>query len=287
MAETLGPLPPAAALINGTPAGSIDIQDRGLAYGDGLFETIAIRCGGPCLWLEHMTRLSAGAERLGIPMPAEGLWRDEVRRLTGVARTATVKLILTRGTGARGYRPPLRPKPSRILLLYPTADPSPRWSRPEVAVRLCATRLGANPALAGVKHLNRLEQVMAQAEWTDPDIAEGLMCDVHGNLIGGTMTNLFLFREGTLLTPRLHQAGVSGTVRQRVLCQAPALGIPVRETRLRPADLLRADGAFLTNALIGCRPISRFNGHPLDGSALPPALLERVQQDAFEPDPDR
>jgi 4-amino-4-deoxychorismate lyase len=287
VAGTLGSLPPAAAFVNGKPAGSIDLQDRGLAYGDGLFETIAMRCGGPCLWPEHMARLSAGAERLGIPMPGEALWRDEIRQLTRAGPTATVKLILTRGIGARGYRPPLRPQPSRILLLYPTEDPAPRWSRREVAVRLCTTRLGANPALAGIKHLNRLEQVMAQSEWTDPDIAEGLMCDVHGNLIGGTMTNLFLYREGTLLTPRLHQAGVSGTVRRRVLYQARALGIPVRETRLRPADLLRADGAFLTNALIGCRPISRFDGHPLDESAVPPALLERVQHDAFEPDPDR
>jgi len=287
VAETLRPLSPAAALINGKPAGSIDIQDRGLAYGDGLFETIAIRGGLPCLWPEHMARLSAGAERLGIPMPGQALWRNEIRQLTSAGQTATVKLILTRGIGARGYRPPVRPQPSRILLFYPTEDPAPRWSRREVAVRLCTTRLGANPALAGFKHLNRLEQVMAQSEWTDPDIAEGLMCDLHGNLIGGTMTNLFLFRKGTLLTPRLHQAGVSGTVRQRVLYQARALGVPVRETRLRPHDLLHADGAFLTNALIGCRPISRFDGHPLDGSAVPPALLERVQHDAFEPDLDR
>jgi 4-amino-4-deoxychorismate lyase len=275
-----------SALVNGRPDRRVDIADRGLQYGDGLFETIAVRAGRPCLWRAHLERLATGAARLGIPMPPETLLREETRRLLAGEDAATVKLILTRGPGPRGYRPPARPQPSRILLRYPTNPHANVWPHPGVAVRLCRTRLGSNPDLAGLKHLNRLEQVMARAEWSDPGIAEGLMCDADGALTCGTMTNLFLVRGGDLLTPRLDRAGVAGTVRGRVLRRARDLGIPCREARLSVDDLYHADAAFLTNALTGCRAVIAVDGQALGADALPAALLASVQQDVFEPEPD-
>jgi 4-amino-4-deoxychorismate lyase len=275
-----------SALVNGRPDRCVDVADRGLQYGDGLFETIAVRGGRPCLWRAHIERLSAGASRLGIPMPPEPLLREETQMLLDGQDAATLKLILTRGSGPRGYRPPSTPRPVRILLRYPvTPDPN-LWPRPGVAVRLCRTRLGANPALAGIKHLNRLEQVMARAEWSDPGIAEGIMCDIDGALTCGTMTNLFLFRGSELLTPRLDRAGVAGTVRSRVLLHARELGIPCREARLSLDDLHRADGVLLTNALGGCRAVTEIDGQALKADALPADLLTRVQRDVFEPEPD-
>ena len=277
---------PPEVLVDGRPDRSIGVEDRGLHYGDGLFETIAFRGGRPCLWQAHLDRLRAGAVRLGIPPPSDGLLREEVRRLLDGQDAGTLKLMLTRGIGPRGYRPPALAQPTRILLRYPIAPPTRGWSEPAVAVTLCRVRMGANPALAGLKHLNRLEQVMARSEWDDPAIAEGLLCDARGRLVGGTMTNLFLVRDGRLRTPRLDEAGVAGTVRARVLHHARALGMALYEEHLYPRDLEHADGAFLTNALIGCQPIGRVDGLALDAGAVPSDLLACVQRDVFEPEPD-
>ena len=277
---------PAALLVNGRPTGTIAVEDRGLLYGDGLFETVAVRGGRPCLWQAHLGRLAAGAARLGIPLPDPDLLRRESRLLLDGAGNAVLKVILTRGSGPRGYRAPVSPRPTRILIRYPAMPGPDHWLGPGVAVRLCSLRLGTNPALAGLKHLNRLEQVMARSEWDDPDIAEGLLCDVGGRLIGGTMTNLFLVRDGRLLTPRVDQAGVAGTVRGRVLHHAGRLGIRCDQRRLHTGDLGRADGAFLTNALTGCRPVSRVDARALDPASMPAELLSQVQQETFRPEPE-
>jgi 4-amino-4-deoxychorismate lyase len=272
-------------LINGRRTAAIDVEDRGLLYGDGIFETIAVRGGRPCLWARHLARLSAGARRLGFAA-------IEPRRLAGEARSlldgggdGTLKLMLTRGPGPRGYRPPARPQPTRILIHYPAASVGAEPMQP-TAVRYCRTPLGSNPALAGIKHLNRLEQVLARAEWQDPRIAEGLMSDGDGNLTCGTMTNLFMITDNRIQTPLLDRAGVSGTVRGLVVEQARALGISIMETRLRRADLARADGAFLTNALIGLRIINRTDERELDPAAVPRALCEAVQRAALQPETD-
>jgi len=277
---------PTAALVNGRPIRVLDVEDRGLAYGDGLFETIAVRAGRPCLWPEHRERLRIGCDRLGLPRPPEALLRDEIRRLVVGCEAATLKLILTRGRGPRGYRPPDPPRPSRILLRYSPSIVPDTWPPPAVTVKLCATRLGISPVLAGIKHLNRLEQVLARSEWDDPHIAEGLMCDGAGALVCGTTTNLFLLRDGAIVTPLLDRAGVAGTVRSRLMREAGTRGAALREMRLHPEDLVHADGAFLTNALIGCRPIQRVDDQDLDPSAVPSDLLAAVQRAVVEPAPD-
>lgn len=286
--------------VNGRPATTLASEDRGLLYGDGLFETIAIRQGQPCLWRAHLARLATGTARLGIPLPDPAQWRAEVAALLAAAghpTRATLKLILTRGCGARGYAPPPAPCPTRLLLLYRDGlhPPWPRaWEQAGVHLRYCRTRLGSNPALAGVKHLNRLEQVLARAEWPKPEataaadsIAEGLMLDHHGDLICGTMTNLFVIgADGSLCTPALTQAGVAGTVRDLVLRCAAELGLRVTCRRLQPTMLPTARGAFLTNALIGLWPVRRIANLNLDPQALPPALATRVRQACFTPEHD-
>lgn len=271
-------------LVNGARAGQLPVHDRGLLYGDGLFETIAVRGGVPCLWQAHLDRLDAGAARLGIPAPAHGVWRAEARGLLAGSGDGALKLILTRGPGPRGYRPPADPRPTRILSFSPTCPDGP--SPAGVRVRLCALRLGSNPALAGIKHLNRLEQVLARAEWRAPEIAEGLLRDGAGHLICGTMSNLFLCTGGVVLTPSLDGCGIAGVVRGLVMDLCPQLGIPLRECHLTPADLAAADGAWLTNALIGIWPIGEWDGRALDPAAVPAALRERVLNLAFTPETD-
>lgn len=284
------PAPILAALIDGVRGDTLPIADRGLHYGDGLFETISLRQGVPCLWSEHLARLRLGAERLGIPLPDFELLLRECRELADGVAAGVIKLMLTRGVGGRGYRPPHHPRPSRLLLLYPQPARPASGSRVGVAVRWCETRLGENPQLAGIKHLNRLEQVLARAEW-DPDAdadgcAEGLMCDCRGRVIAGTMSNLFVYARGRLLTPRLDTCGVAGTARALVLRLAPTEGLPVAEVDLYPVDLVAADGLFLTNAVNGVWPIRRLGDQIFDVGRLPQSLMAQFDAAIFAPLPE-
>lgn len=245
------------ALVNGRPADEISLGDRGLHYGDGLFETMAVRVGQICRLERHLARLERGCLRLALPMPAREVLLQELTQLAAGEERAVLKLVLTRGTGARGYRAPEGLEPTRIV----TVHPWPAWpsAYPErgLVVRWCALRLAEQPLLAGVKHLNRLEQVLASREWSDPAIDEGLLCDQQGWLIGGTRSNVFFVRDATLCTPRLTRCGVEGTVRAVVLDAARDLGLEVAEADFRPADLADAQEVFLTNAVLGVAPVRR------------------------------
>jgi len=251
--------------VNGQPSTALPVLDRGLQYGDGLFETIAIRRGRARLLEYHLERLYAGCARLGIPAPAAALLRTEIAAASAVvagsfATAATVKLIVTRGTGPRGYRPPAAAQPTCIVIGEAATGPT---ATAAVTLRLCTTRLGRNPALAGLKHLCRLEQVLAQAEWDDPAIDEGLMMDDRGQLVCGTQSNIFLLLDGQLLTPRVDQCGVAGVMRRAVLEWAHTASLDAREAILWPADLERASEAFMTNALAGARPVASIDGRGL------------------------
>jgi 4-amino-4-deoxychorismate lyase len=277
-------------LVNGEPRTEIDLFDRGLAYGDGLFETIAVRQGRPCRWLDHLDRLAVGALRLRLPLPSPGLLKAECNRLVADVEFGTLKLILTRGPSPRGYRPPPQPRPTRIWSLQQPAsnvEQGAMIGKAErgLCVRLCATRLGINPQLAGLKHLNRLEQVLARGEWDDPGIDEGLMCDAEGYLVCGTMSNLFLVTEAGLVTPPIDRCGVAGTARGLVLRAAAEAGLAVREQRLRVDDLLSAEGVFLTNAVIGVWPIRRFEDRDFDLSRLPGSWIEQLREQLWQPEP--
>lgn len=243
-------------LVNGFAADTVSVRDRGFQYGDGLFETIAVSRGTPLLWERHMLRLAAGAARLAMPPPDTALLRTEAGKLDHGAERAVLKIILTRGISGRGYRPDASASMTRVLDLLPWPDYPFAWAREGAEVRLCQTRLGTQSRLAGLKHLNRLEQVLARAEWDD-ECAEGLMRDESGNIIEGTMTNIFLARDGVLHTPDLTRCGVEGVMRGVVLERAEHLGIECRIGPVTVAQLEQADEVFLTNSLIGLWPVRR------------------------------
>lgn len=275
---------PLRALVNGREQGVVGIADRGLLYGDGLFETIAVRRQAPCRWSAHLARLNRGADRLRIPRVDPTLLRSEAQALLAGVDHGVLRLTLTRGQGGRGYRPPANPTPTRILALYPSPAIPDEPAIRGVALTFCRARLGDNPLLAGIKHLNRLEQVLARAEWDDPGIIDGLMTDSRGYVICGTMTNLFLVQNDGLITPRLARCGVAGTVRELVSDRALALGIPLIERDIRTEELHRARGLFVTNALFGLLPVARLGTWRYDPGAAPTALVEQVQQAVFEPE---
>ncbi|MDE2294609.1 MAG: aminodeoxychorismate lyase [Gammaproteobacteria bacterium] len=241
--------------IDGVRGTRIDWRDRGLQYGDGLFETLRVREGRVRLLEEHLERLCAGARRLAIALPSIARLRRELAAAAAGQDDAVLKLIVTRGRGERGYRPTGRERATRILSRWPAPPPTGRGPAPPITVRTCRTRLGLNPALAGLKTLNRLESVIARAEWRDPRIAEGLMLDVEGHVVCGTMSNLFVRHGTALATPRLDRCGVAGVMRRFVLAQARALGLQPTERRIGLEDLASADEAFITNAVAGPVPI--------------------------------
>lgn len=251
-------------LINGSQSSLINVLDRGLQYGDGLFETIAVADGRALLWERHLDRLSSGCARLGIPGVDIKLLADEAQRICSGQSRCVLKIVITRGVGGRGYRAqPAKVNavdnvPTRILSIHPWPIYPELFSSHGVTVRLCSTRLGINPALAGIKHLNRLEQVIARSEWNDADIAEGLMLDSDGHVIEGTISNIFIVDKGWLVTPDLSGSGVDGVMRGLILDIAKSLSIPARITQLRVDDIKKADEVFLCNTLIRLWPVRHF-----------------------------
>lgn len=244
-------------LVNGAEGMGVAADDRGLQYGDGLFETMAAVDGRIRHLDRHLARLEDGCRRLGIPMPAATLLEQDFSRVLEGLGGATVKLVITRGPGPRSYRPPVEPTVSRIVI---SAAAKPRHDRTPLAVRVCTTRLGMNPALAGIKHLNRLEQVLASAEWDDPQVDEGLMLAMDGRLVCATAANVFVVRGGHLLTPEIRDCGVSGVMRGLVLEAARALHVPHAVEDLQPEVLAEAEEVFITNAVSGIRPVGEVLG---------------------------
>lgn len=243
--------------VNGRVGTRIHHEDRGLQYGDGLFETMRVRRGRIRLLEYHLDRLYAGLRRLRMTGPARSMVRRELMRAAALRDQAVLKLIVTRGGGPRGYRPLGCGPCTRILALHPLPRSVAADECLPMRVRLCATPLGLNPRLAGLKTLNRLESVVARGEWRDARIWEGLMRDVDENIVCGTMSNVFL-RSGSLLaTPPLDRCGVAGVMRRFILETAGELGLRVVERRMQWRDLGAAEEVFMSNAVVGVRSVGR------------------------------
>lgn len=243
--------------IDGLPADAIALQSRGLAYGDGLFETIAVHAGRPSLLEYHLDRLALGCQRLAINAD-HPLIRDEVCRYASLLGDGVLKLIITRGDSQRGYAPAAGVAPRRILQGNPVARYPAQNAEQGVSLFACQTRLAEQPLLAGLKHLNRLEQVLARAEWQGGEHAEGLMRDVSGRVIEGVYSNLFLVRDGALYTADLSRCGVAGVMRAALLDVARQQGIDTHVVDLSLADLQQADEVLLCNSVYGVWPVCSF-----------------------------
>lgn len=242
-----------ALLVNGVasadPSHAIAVDDRGLQYGDGLFET-ALLIDGRVRFLDaHLDRLFRDCERLGIAAPERQQLIDEITQVSSAANRGVLKIIVSRGVAGRGYRPPAGATATRIVALHPLKE---TFQHP-LKLRWCETRLGRNARLAGIKHLNRLEQVLAQSEWREGEFDEGLMMDTEGELVCATAGNVFAVRDGALITPDLRFCGVQGVMRAQVLEAAAKLRIGVSEEPLWPQDLEAASEIFITNAVRGIR----------------------------------
>lgn len=243
-------------LINGSYQECINVTDRGLQYGDGVFETMAVRKGKIPLWDKHWQRLVLGCTKLSITCPDIMLIKKDITALCNNANNEklVIKLIVTRGNGQRGYRYERKLPSARILSLHDWTDHPEQYQTNGVCVRYCETTLSENKKLAGIKHLNRLEQVLARNEWDD-DFQEGLMLNTKGHVIDGTMSNIFLVKDNKLFTPELSLAGVAGVMRQTIIELAQTLSVIVIEKNILQQDIEQADEVFLTNSLFGIWPV--------------------------------
>lgn len=248
-------------LINGIPCDTISVDDRGLLYGDGVFRTMLWRNGKLQQWPRHYAKLRKDCLTLNLPCPAEALLRQELDHITRNAQDGIVKILVTRGRSQRGYAPAPYPVVTRILSLNPLPVYPDAYSKSGVRLHLCQLRLAHQPKLAGAKHLNRLENVLAAAEWDSPEIAEGLLLDQSDNVIEGARSNLFMVKDGELLTPDLSRCGVAGVTRERLIEHAAVLGLRCRITNISLPELQQADEIFLVNSVIGLWPVREMPGY--------------------------
>jgi len=242
-------------LVNGQQADQISISDRGLNYGDGCFETIAVKSGAPLLWQRHMNRLFESCEALVIsPGFNAATLEVEAKQLIPSGDNAVLKIVVTRGTGGQGYRPDTASPSTRVVSVHPWRARPAEYRTDGIRLRVCETRLGRNPRLAGIKHLNRLEQVLARAEWQD-EYEEGLMLDTDDQVIEGTMSNLFVQQGEQFVTPALEKSGVNGVMRAEIMERLVQMGIGCKQASVSVDMIYNADGLFVCNSLIGVWPV--------------------------------
>lgn len=258
---------------------AISSNDRGLAYGDGVFETIAA-VDGECPYLDyHIQRLIRGCERLIIALPAD-IHQQITRYAANTQQRCIIKLIITRGAIGRGYTP-AESTPTVIFQRFDWPNSPVEYSTVGIHATWLDFRLAYQPALADIKHLNRLEQVLASQELAQTEqYAEGLLLNNSDEVIGGTKTNLFIIQQTAdnclqLATPTIESSGIAGTMRAVVIDIAKKMAIPVQIQSLSRYDVEQAVGWFVTNAIIGLWPIQKLEQKTVSAGSM--ALMHRLQ----------
>ena len=246
-------------IVNGVQNDAVSVRDRGLMYGDGIFRTFPLCGGKPLLWPRQYAKLAHDCAALQINCPPAAEFEQDLALIAATGPRHVVKIVVTRGESARGYAAAEESVPTRIVTAGPLSLYPDDYYERGVRVHLCRLRLASQPALAGIKHLNRLENVLARAEWRDSEIAEGLMCDANDAVIGGTMSNLFVLTNGKLLTPDVSRCGVAGVMRSLVIELAASHGMALETAVIGIDDLLAADEMFLVNSVIGLWPVAALN----------------------------
>lgn len=238
-------------IVNGSFEQTVSPLDRGLAYGDGVFRTLVMRDGIPECWPQHYQKLVADCAMIKIVCPSAELLMSDLQQLFAPDETAIAKIIITRGEGERGYAPPAITSPMRVVIKSSIKTYPANYFTDGVNLHVCKTPMATQPMLAGVKHLNRLENVLARMEWTDPDIVDGIMMDEQNHVIECTAANIFICFSDTLITPALNRCGIAGVTRQRVIDMAHLLGLSVKIEPITMPKLLSADEVIITNSTYG------------------------------------
>jgi branched-chain amino acid aminotransferase len=260
-------------LVSGKLALSAD--DRGLTLGDGLFETLAVR-NGVALWrFEHIERLRAGAGELGISFPEEAI-ENAMDALTHKARGSHVlRLMLTRGEGQRGLADEGR-KPTLIGSLMPF-DAGLRFQ--PITLVTSPIRRNLHSPSSHLKTLSYVDNVLAAREAKARHADDALMLNTAGRVACASIGNMFLEKDGMLLTPSLSEGILPGIMRAAVISVAKSIGIVVREKKILPRDVMAADAVFMTNSLRLLRPVTRCDDKTFTARSH---ILEAIRRGVLE-----
>jgi 4-amino-4-deoxychorismate lyase len=263
--------------VDGEPAQALPLPDRGLDFGDGLFETLLVRQGVPLFLPLHMERLAAGVDLLSFPDcidAAKAQLRHSAARLSDL-NWAAMRLTLTRGSAPRGYAAPLEAMPRIVITAAGLAADRSQQAAP-LHLGWADLRWSSQPHLAGIKHLNRLEQVLVANQARDSHWDDAVVLDQQGNVCSLSAGNLFLLESGRLLTPSLETCGIAGTRRRLVLEQlAPALGVAVEQAHISPEQLLEADAVICCNSIRGLQAVASLGDRSWTNFAMCEALHQR------------
>ncbi|OEE76329.1 aminodeoxychorismate lyase [Enterovibrio norvegicus FF-162] len=244
-------------LLNGQASDHLPLSDRGLQYGDGCYTTMLSNHGVLRSWPLHLARLTSNTEALGIQGIDWDLltaWAESVSLSQKDKAEMIVKILITRGSGGRGYSPQGCQTPNVVVSSHPSPAHYEQWREKGIQMGMLQQRLGLSP-LAGLKHLNRLEQVLIKQEVDALGLDDGVVCDLNGKLIETSASNLFWRKGDNLFTPDLSLSGVEGTMRAEVINAAPGEGFHVSIVSAEPDVLIDADEIFITNAVMGLVPV--------------------------------
>lgn len=252
---------------NGIACTAIDPFDRAFLYGDGLFTSLRVCEGKPCLWSHHLNRLRQGGQRLTLEIDFQQLELDVVQKSL-LLGNGILKIIVSRGNGERGYLPPAQPAVVYIQL-FPREKSTHEIVKSPIESGLLSGQLGqVMPQLAGLKTLNRLEQVILRQELASHGWAEGLVCDVNGLVVEGVYSNCFFQVDGQWWTPSIQCSGVLGVMRAELIERMQAREIPLHVQTLSRAETGRIEALFFCNALTQIVPVSQLSGRILNVSAV-------------------
>ena len=247
--------------VNGILTNKINIQDRAVQYGDGVFETIAVKKKIIEFWPEHFQRLNKGCRSLKIKCPSESLLKKEISKfLIKIKKEKFIlKIIISRGEGGRGYNPPKNAKPTRILGNYDWPDYPEQNFKKGIKMNICKTRIATQPYLSQIKHLNRLEQIIARSEWKAKNISESLMLDFNDYVVEGTMSNIFGVKKNVFYTPILNSAGIEGIMRNVVLKLLKKNKKKYKVKKIKLKELLKFDEIFICNSIFGIWAVTQIS----------------------------
>lgn len=271
------------SVINGNIVDSLPATDRGLLYGDGLFETLRYIDGEPVLFELHLARFERGAQVLLLELP-----EDFSKQLSQAIIAWKVnnsgcndficKWILTRGSGGRGYLPPEQPVSTLIFSFFPTPKYPEDHYQQGISATVCSHPLSSNPVLAGLKHLNRIDQVITSSQLGNH--VEGITCDADGNIIEGTKSNILLFYKNQVMTPVMKSCGVDGCMLQYLLnaSDTNSLGFNIEKRVIKKSDLSKFDGIAFVNSVFGLWPVFSLDGRKLKITPECRALSSLIEQ---------
>ncbi|PJG58852.1 aminodeoxychorismate lyase [Aeromonas cavernicola] len=263
-------------LINGMTLDTISAHDRGLAYGDGHFTTMAVKEGRVLQWAAHLARLQQGCQRLGMVEPDWHQLTQELEQLVVGEAQCVAKVILTRGEGGRGYDGSGCQQTTRILSLAPFPTQYASWRHTGINMMVCRQRIGDAPMLAGLKTLNRLEQVLLKNELVCAGAVEGVVLSSRGVLVEAVSANLFWRRGKTVFTPDLNRCGIDGIMRRQIMAMLKQMGIELRVVEAPLESLWQAEEVWLTNTLMGVVPINSIDDMHYPAPELSRRLQERL-----------